>query len=249
MNRDGQAVRQFRSGSERQGGQSDAATHASLEAASAQRSWLGRACPMDSAGTCLAGFDTMGASIPPRCIARCAHWIVSWFDGRSANTNDSEATRCVPGTGSTRFVPGSRPCSRTGASRQRLDDRSRMNREVHVRFWEGLGVRFPRATRLHPEASQKDAVRGAAAAPWRGVPPVGAAEGESDRGRALDGRSRAHDDVDSAEVCGVAGGGVHQGQECDPSGAGVRESGSATSSGSISGPADTSCRRWVGMRQ
>ena len=21
-----------------------------------------------------------------------------------------------------------------------------MNREVHVRFWEGLGVRFPRAT-------------------------------------------------------------------------------------------------------
>ena len=24
-----------------------------------------------------------------------------------------------------------------------------MNREVHVRFWEGLGVRFPWATRLH----------------------------------------------------------------------------------------------------
>jgi len=23
-----------------------------------------------------------------------------------------------------------------------------MNREVHVRFWEGLGVRFPRATQL-----------------------------------------------------------------------------------------------------
>jgi hypothetical protein len=21
-----------------------------------------------------------------------------------------------------------------------------MNREIHVRFWEGLGVRFPRAT-------------------------------------------------------------------------------------------------------
>jgi hypothetical protein len=26
--------------------------------------------------------------------------------------------------------------------------RSRMNREVHVRFCEGLGVKFPRATRL-----------------------------------------------------------------------------------------------------
>jgi hypothetical protein len=23
-----------------------------------------------------------------------------------------------------------------------------MNREVHVRFWEGVGVRLPRATRL-----------------------------------------------------------------------------------------------------
>ncbi len=30
---------------------------------------------------------------------------------------------------------------------QRLDDRSRMNREVHVRFCESLGVKFPRATR------------------------------------------------------------------------------------------------------
>jgi hypothetical protein len=27
-------------------------------------------------------------------------------------------------------------------------DRSRMSREVHVRFWEGVGVRFPHATRL-----------------------------------------------------------------------------------------------------
>lgn len=25
-----------------------------------------------------------------------------------------------------------------------------MNREVHVRFWEGVGVQFPRATRLLP---------------------------------------------------------------------------------------------------
>ncbi len=29
----------------------------------------------------------------------------------------------------------------------RLDDKSRMSREVHVRFRESLGVRFPRATR------------------------------------------------------------------------------------------------------
>ena len=31
---------------------------------------------------------------------------------------------------------------------RRLGNKSRMNREVHVRFREGVGVRFPRATRL-----------------------------------------------------------------------------------------------------
>ena len=34
------------------------------------------------------------------------------------------------------------------AIKRQLDDKSRMNREVHVRFREGLGVKFPRATRL-----------------------------------------------------------------------------------------------------
>ena len=28
-----------------------------------------------------------------------------------------------------------------------------MNREIHVRFWEGLGVRFPRATHFLELAS------------------------------------------------------------------------------------------------
>ncbi|MGA2465059.1 MAG: hypothetical protein ABSH06_12000 [Thermodesulfobacteriota bacterium] len=32
--------------------------------------------------------------------------------------------------------------------RWQLDDKSRMNRDVHVRICEGLGVKFPRATRL-----------------------------------------------------------------------------------------------------
>jgi len=30
----------------------------------------------------------------------------------------------------------------------RRDNKSRMSREIHVRFRESLGVRFPRATRL-----------------------------------------------------------------------------------------------------
>ncbi len=33
----------------------------------------------------------------------------------------------------------------------RLGDRSRMSREVHVRFWESARVRFPRATHLPPD--------------------------------------------------------------------------------------------------
>ena len=34
-----------------------------------------------------------------------------------------------------------------GKSYDRLDNKSRMSREAHVRFCEGLGVKFPRATR------------------------------------------------------------------------------------------------------
>jgi len=50
-----------------------------------------------------------------------------------------------------------------------------MNREVHVRFWEGPGVRFPRATRLHPKAAQEEGVRGFAAAPGADFQGTGAA--------------------------------------------------------------------------
>ena len=32
----------------------------------------------------------------------------------------------------------------------RLIDGSRMSREIHIRFWEGVEVRFPHATRLWP---------------------------------------------------------------------------------------------------
>src|SRR5580700_7231130 len=34
-------------------------------------------------------------------------------------------------------------CSHIGAWDQRPDDRSRMNREVHVRFWESAGLQCP----------------------------------------------------------------------------------------------------------
>ena len=49
------------------------------------------------------------------------------------------------GLGLVAFASGGaiRPCSPTGPWDQRLDDGSRMNREVHVRFWESAGLRCP----------------------------------------------------------------------------------------------------------
>ena len=41
----------------------------------------------------------------------------------------------------------------------RLDSKSRMSREVPVRFREGLGVRFPRATRLLVFTKTREAAR------------------------------------------------------------------------------------------
>jgi hypothetical protein len=48
---------------------------------------------------------------------------------------------------------------------RRLDYKSRMSREVHVRFREGAGVRFPRATRLLPWTYHETLARTAAASP------------------------------------------------------------------------------------
>lgn len=59
------------------------------------------------------------------------------------------------------------------------------------------------------------------AVPWGGVSPLGGAEGKSGGGRSLDAGSCAHDAADTAEVCSVAGGGLHQRQERDPFGSGV----------------------------
>src|SRR5712691_7644276 len=49
-----------------------------------------------------------------------------------------------------RLAPGTEPVLRTGkwASGPMLRCKSRMRRESHVRFCEGAGVKFPRATRL-----------------------------------------------------------------------------------------------------
>src|SRR5438094_1381458 len=94
------------------------------------------------------GFVTMGAFIPRYFGARYARWMIFSCVGQNANTNDSGTTLREPGVGCTACKLGSRTFSRIGLWYQRLDDRSRMNREVHVRFWEGLAVRFHWATQL-----------------------------------------------------------------------------------------------------
>jgi hypothetical protein len=60
--------------------------------------------------------------------------------------------------------------------------------------------------------------RGAETASWRGVSQAGVAKGKPDRGRSPDAGPRSDDDFDSAEIRGLAGGRVYQGQECDPFG-------------------------------
>jgi REP-associated tyrosine transposase len=65
---------------------------------------------------------------------------------------------------------------------------------------------------VHSEVSQEDVVPAAEEILGGGVSQVGAAEGEPNRGGASDIGSRAHDDRDTAEIRGVAGGGIHKGK-------------------------------------
>lgn len=66
----------------------------------------------------------------------------------NGNINDSAHTRGEHGHGCGGFAPANLTCVPIGDWRHRLGDRSRMNREVHVRFWEGLLVRFRWATQI-----------------------------------------------------------------------------------------------------
>src|SRR5918992_3502687 len=76
-------------------------------------------------------------------------WTGSWSDGRCGSTSVCGDIRAERPSGCDGLPVASRSCSRTGVSgRRRLDAKSRMSREVHVRFREGAGVGLPRATRL-----------------------------------------------------------------------------------------------------
>src|SRR5215467_13324363 len=83
-----------------------------------------------------------------------------------------------------------------------------------------MGVQIPR--RVHSQVPEKDPVCTTSTASGGGVPQAGRTKGKQDRGGAPSSGPRAHDDFHPAEIRGVAGGRVHQGQECDPLGPGIR---------------------------
>src|SRR5271163_4468179 len=64
--------------------------------------------------------------------------------GRFASTKGSGAILKRSGRGCVRSNGALPTCSRIGVGLNlRLDDGSWMNREVHVQFWEGVGLRCP----------------------------------------------------------------------------------------------------------
>src|SRR5215831_16733780 len=79
-----------------------------------------------------------------------------------------------------------------------------------------MGLQIPLG--LHSQVPEKNDLWRIAPASRRGVPQAGAAEREPDRGGSSSRGSRAYVDFDSAEICGVAGGWLHQGEECNPFG-------------------------------
>jgi len=68
---------------------------------------------------------------------------------------------------------------------------------------------------VHPEVSAQGDVRVDTQRAWGDYEGVGPTQGKRGGGGASDGRPCAHDVVDPAEVFGIGGGGVHQGEEYD----------------------------------
>src|SRR5580704_6821470 len=84
-----------------------------------------------------------------------------------------------------------------------------------------MGVQIPCGVLpcgVHSQVRQEDALRGIAATPRGGVSQTGDAKGKQSRGRPSDAGSCSHDDLDPAEIRGLASDRLHQEQERDPFG-------------------------------
>ena len=77
-----------------------------------------------------------------------------------------------------------------------------------------MGVQIPCG--VHSEVPKESVVCEPAQALGRGIPITGAAQGMRDSGRAFDAGSCTYADCDPAKACGIASGGVHEREECDP---------------------------------
>ena len=77
-----------------------------------------------------------------------------------------------------------------------------------------MGVQISRS--IYSEVSQETAIWKDQAGIRRGISPAMQPEREQDRRRSSDAGSRAHDVVDSPEVCGFPGNRIHQRKKCDP---------------------------------
>jgi hypothetical protein len=69
-----------------------------------------------------------------------------------------------------------------------------------------------RQRRVYPQVPQKQAVHGRETAPGGGVPKTSRAEEEQNCGGASSTKSRAHVDLDQAEVCSLPGDRAYQGR-------------------------------------
>ena len=74
------------------------------------------------------------------------------------------------------------------------------------------------------------------------VPILGRTEGMQSGGGALDAGPSAYASVGAAQVCGVAGDGFHQREECNPRGTGMPDEKETSSAGTF-GRVDIGCRR------
>src|SRR6478672_4074602 len=79
-----------------------------------------------------------------------------------------------------------------------------------------MGVQIPCG--VHSQVPQEDALRGVATTSRGSVSQAGDAKGKQSRGRPSDAGSRSHDDLDPAEICGLAGDRLYQRQERYPFG-------------------------------
>ena len=97
-----------------------------------------------------------------------------------------------------------------------------MNRSKNIAKEAHRGTKFKTykvgkqvSYRVDTEISEEGVVQGTTPGVGAGIEGFGRAERMRDRGRAIDGGSCAYPDLNTAEVCGIASGGLPEREECN----------------------------------